>query len=669
MNKQFIIIAVSGAVVFAGGFLARGLFSDRDTRDGHQHGNTEESSKQAEFYTCSMHPQIQQPGPGKCPLCGMALIPVVSGQGKDDGPRELSMSPRAVHLAEIQSSAVERKYVVAEVRMVGKVVYDESKVSYITAWVPGRLDRLYVDYTGIEVNEGDHLVNLYSPDLLQAQEELISALTTSSNMRGSDSEYLKERALSSIQSAREKLRLWGLSPKQIKDIESQRQSTDHITINSPISGIVVHKNAVEGMYVKTGTQVYTIADLSQVWVKLDAYESDLIWLHYGQEVEFRTEAYPGDVFKGQIAFIDPILDSKTRTVKVRVNLPNPEGRLKPEMFVRAIVKAKVSEGARVMDESLAGKWISPMHPEIIKDAPGKCDVCGMDLVSAESLGYVASAEEGASLVIPASAPLITGKRAVVYIDKGEGLFEGREIELGSRAGDYYIVRSGLEEGEKVVTKGNFKIDSAIQIMAKPSMMNPKGGGPTPGHNHGAPPKGTAADPHEGHQMESMSKTFQAPEAFKDQMSGLVNAYLKLQNDLSHDEFETAKTSVSQFSKSLDEVDMSLVKAEAHNAWMTQSTKLKTGVEAMEGAENMTLSRQGFEQVSNALITVVKQFGTSSEQSLFVYNCPMAFGGKGGNWLQSKEGTENPYYGSKMFKCGSIKERIVEVAEHEGHSNE
>ena len=668
MNKQFIIIAIAGVMVFAGGFVTRGFFNG-GSHEGHQHGNGEESGEQAEFYTCSMHPQIQQPAPGKCPLCGMDLIPVVKGQGKNEGPRELAMSPRAMSLAEIQSSAVERKYVTAEVRMVGKVTYDETKVSYITAWVPGRLDRLYVDYTGIEVNEGDHLVNLYSPDLLQAQEELISALTASSDMKESDSEYLKERAENSIQSAREKLRLWGLSPKQIEDIESQRQPTDHITINSPISGIVVHKNAVEGMYVKTGTQVYTIADLSQVWVKLDAYESDLAWLHYGQEVEFRTEAYPGEVFKGQIAFIDPILDSKTRTVKVRVNLPNPEGRLKPEMFVRAIVKAKVSEGARVMDESLAGKWISPMHPEIIKDAPGKCDVCGMDLVSAESLGYVASTEEGASLVIPASAPLVTGKRAVVYIDKGEGIFEGREIELGSRAGDYYLVKSGIEEGEKVVTKGNFKIDSAVQIMAKPSMMNPKGGGPMPGHNHGAPTKGTGGDSHEGHKMESMSKTFQAPEAFQDQVSDLVNAYLKLQNDLSHDEFETAKKSVSQFKKALDEVDMGLVKAEAHNAWMTQSTKLKNGVEAMEGSEAMAEARQGFEQVSNALIVVVKQFGTRKEQSLFVYNCPMAFGGKGGDWLQSKEGTENPYYGSKMFKCGSIKERLVEVAENEGHNNE
>lgn len=668
MKTHTIIIVIAVAVVFSGGFAARGFFGG-GSHGGHQHANTDESGEQAEFYTCSMHPQIQKTGPGKCPLCGMDLIPVTKGQGKDEGPRDLTMSPRAVRLAEIQSTAVERKYVMAEVRMVGKVDYDESKVSYITAWVPGRLDRLYVDYTGIEVNEGDHLVNLYSPDLLQAQEELISALTAASDLSESDSEYLKERAVSSIQSAREKLRLWGLSPKQIKEIEAQRQPTDHITINSPISGIVVHKNAVEGMYVKTGTQVYTIADLSQVWVKLDAYESDLAWLHYGQEVEFRTEAYPGEVFKGQVAFIDPILDSRTRTVKVRVNLPNPKGRLKPEMFVRAVVKAMVSENGRVMNESLAGKWISPMHPEIIKDGPGKCDVCGMDLVSAESLGYVEAEGEGASLVIPASAPLVTGKRAVVYVDKGEGVFEGREIELGPRAGAYYLVKSGLEQGEKVVTKGNFKIDSAIQIMAKPSMMNPKGGGPAPGHNHGPPAKEAEGGVHESHQVEAMSKTFEAPEAFKSQVSELISVYLEIQNDLSHDEFEKGKKRVAGFRDALSAVNMGLVKAGAHTAWMTQSGRLQEGVEAMEESIDMAEARKGFEQISNALIAVVKQLGTSNERSIFVYNCPMAFGGKGGDWIQSTEGTENPYYGSRMFKCGSIKERLVEVAEHEDHSNE
>jgi Cu(I)/Ag(I) efflux system membrane fusion protein len=211
-----------------------------------------------------------------------------------------------------------------------------------------------------------------------------------------------------------KLRLWGLTKKQIANIEKREKPSDHMTIYSPISGVVIDKNVHEGMYLKTGDRIYTIADLSQVWVKLDAYESDLSWIRNGQEVEFEIEAYPGEIFKG-------------------VNVPNSEGKLKPEMFVRAV-----------------------LYP------------------------VVADAAEGESLLlIPASAPLITGKRTVVYIKVpgNKGTYQGREIVLGPRTGDYYLVRQGLTEGELVVVNGNFKIDSAIQILAKPNMMSPEESGP------------------------------------------------------------------------------------------------------------------------------------------------------------------------------------------------
>jgi Cu(I)/Ag(I) efflux system membrane fusion protein len=231
-----------------------------------------------------------------------------------------------------------------------------------------------------------------------------------------------------------------------------------------------------------------VADLSQVWVKLDAYESDLPWIRYGQEVTFTAEAHPGEVFKGWISFIAPTLDARTRTVKVRVNVNNPDDRLKPEMFVRAVVKSHMAQEGKVMDPNMAGKWTCPMHPSVVRDRAGTCDICGMNLVTTESLGYVAAESAGPlPLVIPASAPLITGKRAVVYVkkpDMANPTFEGREIVLGPRAGDYYIVREGLTEGESVVTSGNFKIDSALQIQAKPSMMSPEGGTMPAGHQHG-----------------------------------------------------------------------------------------------------------------------------------------------------------------------------------------
>jgi Cu(I)/Ag(I) efflux system membrane fusion protein len=239
------------------------------------------------------------------------------------------------------------------------------------------------------------------------------------------------------------------------------------------------------MYVNTGTQIYTIADLSRVWVKLEAYESDITWIRYGQKVEILTESYPGERFEGRISFIDPTLNAKTRTVAVRVNVENIDGRLKPGMFVKGIVYSRVSAGGKVVEPDLAGKWISPMHPEIIKDRPGKCDICGMPLVQTEMLGYAAAEPKDAPIVIPVTVPLITGKRAVVYVRSPDNntMFEGREVVLGPRAGNYYIVLKGLHEGESVVVNGNFKIDSAMQIEAKPSMMNPEGGGMGAVHKH------------------------------------------------------------------------------------------------------------------------------------------------------------------------------------------
>lgn len=401
--------------------------------------------------------------------------------------RKLKLTPAAEQMAEVRTVPVQRKFVEAEIRMVGKVEYDETRVGYITAWVPGRIDQLYIDYTGIEVKEGDHMVYLYSPELIAAQEELLAALKTVETLKGSDSTLIRGRVEQTVKSSRGKLKLLGLTEDQITGIEERGAVSDHLTIYSPMGGVVVHKNAQEGMYVQTGTRIYTIADLSHLWVQLDAYESDLQWIRYGQEVDFETEAYPGVNFKGRISFIDPILNSETRTVKVRVNVKNPDGKLKPEMFVHAVVRSRIAAGGKVMDPSLIGKWIGSMHPEIITDEPGKCPICGEQLVKAESLGYVSITETEmvTPLVIPDSAPLVTGTRAVVYVKVPDepGVYEGRVIELGPLAGNYYIVKSGLEEGELVVTRGNFKIDSAVQIKAKASMMNPEGGGPMPGHSH------------------------------------------------------------------------------------------------------------------------------------------------------------------------------------------
>jgi len=459
-------------IAFVLGFLLRGWRVSSQLNSEHIHA----AQDKEQIWTCSMHPQIRQPKPGKCPICFMDLVPVDSGG--DVGAREITFSQDALKLMEIQTTPVERKFVEAQIRMVGKVDYDETRLKHITAWVPGRIDRLYVDFTGTQVIKGDHMVYLYSPELISAQAEFLQAAKSVQNMKPDSSELIKRSIRAMLEAASEKLRLLGLTEKQIETIEKTGQPTDYITIYAPIGGIVINKHVTEGTYVQTGTKIYTIADLSQLWVQLDAYESDMMWIRYGQEVEFTTEAYPGEVFKGQISFISPTVNPRTRTIKVRLNVSNPEEKLKPDMFVRAIVRSKIASGGKVMDADMAGKWICPMHPSVVKETTGKCDICQMNLVTTESLGFLkAELPDQAPLVIPATAALITGKRAVVYVRKPnteKPTFEGREVVLGPRAGDYYLVKEGLAEGEVVVSKGNFKIDSALQIQAKPSMMSPQG---------------------------------------------------------------------------------------------------------------------------------------------------------------------------------------------------
>ncbi len=429
-------------------------------------------------WSCAMHPHIHRGEAGRCPICGMDLVRVSSGASEKTptAPR-LTLSASQRDLMRIETVPVTRRFPSLELRLVGKVSYDETRLAHISSWVPGRIEDLYVDFTGVRVRKGDHMVRLYSPELYSAQEELIQAAEAWKKLSASGIESLYESARGTLAAAREKLRRLGMEQAQIVSVESSGQAEAYVTIFAPTGGVVIERHASEGMYLDTGTRIFTIADLDTLWMRLDAYESDLEWLRYGQAVEFTAEALPGEVFHGRVAFIDPTLDARTRTAKVRVNLDNRRGLLKPEMFVRAKLRVSLSAGGKVIDESLAGKWVSPMHPEIVKDRPGRCDVCGMELVRAESLGYeVASADHShAPLVIPTSAALLTGTRAVVYLEDAKAevpTYVGREVRLGPRAGDFYLVEEGLAEGDLVVVSGNFKIDSALQIEAKPSMMNP-----------------------------------------------------------------------------------------------------------------------------------------------------------------------------------------------------
>ncbi len=394
----------------------------------------------------------------------------------------------------------------------------------------------------------------------------------------------------------------GLTPEQIQAIEQRGTSSETVTIYSPVGGVVVAKMKQEGDRVQTGDRIYTVADLSHLWVQMDAYESDLPWLRYGQDVEFTTEAYPGEVFRGRIAFIDPILNEDTRTVKVRVNVANDDGRLKPQMFVRGRVESNIAAGGRVLDASLAGKWISPMHPEIVKDQPGNCDICGMPLVRAETLGYVTAEPSSAAkpLVVPVSAVLLTGTRAIVYVqipDADKPTYEGREIVIGARAGDFYLVKAGLNEGDLVVTNGNFKLDSALQISAKPSMMTPQGAGGG-AHNHGgmAMPKSDDGVANNSHPMKLMP-------AVRDAMRNVVASYKTIRESIEAAKLADIQSGYAMLGEAIAAVPPDLIGPDMRPQWFEVAMLLRNDVaegrdvDSMQEADRVfTLTRQHVDQM-------------------------------------------------------------------------
>ena len=656
-KKHWKLILV-GVVV---GLIIASILPRRSTKGGDPHvghnmsGNSQE--QKIRYWTCSMHPQIKLSKEGLCPICAMDLIPVYEDGAEDEGGSKVSLKLNEVgqKLAEVETAEVKYQEVSNEVRLVGKVDYDETRLSYISAWVPGRIDRLFVDFTGTKVRKGDHLIKLYSPELLATQEEYLQAIKNLEETKNSQLSVIRDTAKTTLESAKEKLRLYGIKEEQVDAIVKRGTSDEHMTIYSPVKGTIIHKNGFEGMYVKTGDKIYTIADLSKVWLFLEAYESDIQWLHYGQDVEVVTESYPGEVFRGKIAFVDPFVNEKTRTIKLRVNVDNKGEKLKPGMFVRAKINAVLGEGGKVYAEDLAGKWICPMHPDIIKDKQGPCDICEMDLIKTSEFGFSDKPTiQRQVLIIPKTAPLITGKRAVVYVENETNKssikrYEGREVVLGPRAGENYVVLSGVKEGERVVTKGNFKIDSALQIQAKPSMMNPA-----------------------GYYTETDNVLTQGARVANEN-AGVLRAalpyYLATSKSLSEDNLHVAAGNLEKFK---DEID----KVIAINSFEGKTEGL---------AGKINLLKEKLDRIDHKLDSLRIQFGEASiilkeifgeyeykeDPNLYLSFCPMAFGNKGGYWLQDSKEIKNPYFGSKMLKCGEIKNeygrKIKESKPMEGHA--
>jgi Cu(I)/Ag(I) efflux system membrane fusion protein len=365
------------------------------------------------IWTCAMHPQIRMEQPGKCPICGMDLIPLVQSSTSSVDPDAVHLSKDAAQLAKVLTSVVTKQNPVKEVRLYGKVQADERLLQSQVAHVPGRIESLAVNFTGESVIKGQVLAQIYSPELITAQQELLEAVKT------------KVTQPAIYEAAKEKLRQWKLTDNQIATIEESGTVQNTVNIISNTSGVVTSRRVNSGDYVSQGTVLFDIADFSKVWIMFDAYESDLTFLSKGEKVSFTIQALPGINYTGAIVFIDPFIDPVTRVAKVRVEIENKSGKLRPEMFAAGIVSSTLDEYRN-------------------------------------------------NVVIPRSAVLWTGKRSIVYVKQpgtDEPIFKIREIGLGPMLGENYVVTDGLSEGEEIVTSGTFSVDAAAQLEGKSSMMN------------------------------------------------------------------------------------------------------------------------------------------------------------------------------------------------------
>ena len=555
----------------------------------HESHDTESENQ---IWTCSMHPQIKMDKPGKCPICGMDLIPLtsMSSSGDDVDPNEIVMTESAAKLASIQTMIVTKGVPNKTVYLNGKVQADERNIAELTARFGGRIEKLFVNFTGQNVTKGKKLATVYSPDLVTAQRELLEAIS------------FKETRPSLYTAARGKLKLWDLTDEQISDIEGKGDPQVYFDVLSPITGTITMRHVALGDYIKEGTALFKVIDLTKVWVLFDAYESDLPWIKLGDKIDFTIQALPGKTFSAKVTYVDPLINGQTRVAKVRVEVSNPKLILKPEMFSTGLLKSKIAEASN-------------------------------------------------KIIVPKSSILWTGKRAVVYVkvqNRETPSFLYREVVLGPEAGAFYVISEGLEEGEEIAVNGVFKIDAASQLQGLPSMMNPEGG--------------AGSTPHDMSKMDRKTdkKTMSAPistdPAFKAQLTRVFISYLIMKDAFVATDAKKVGEAADDVSKAFKAVDMGLLKGETHMTWMEQLEILGKSIESISNLSDIENQRSEFARFNLTFYKSLKTFGLSNETAYYQY-CPMALDNTGAYWFSNSDEIRNPYFGDVMLECGENIETI------------
>lgn len=559
--------------------------------------NKDHTETDTQMWTCSMHPQIMQPEPGDCPICGMDLIPAHSS-AEGLAMNEIKMSENAMALANIQTTIVGNVSSTDEntISLSGKIMPNEEANTVQASYFEGRIEKLNINFTGEEIRTGQLLATIYAPTLVAAQQELLTAAS------------MKASQPALYNAVRNKLKLWKLSENQINQIETSGKVRVNFPIYATVSGTVSQKMAEEGDYVKQGQPIVKVNNLGTVWAMFDAYENQISQLKEGQKITVTTNAYSNREFEATISFIDPTLNTKSRTVSVRATLNNKEEILKPGMFVTA--KVQLPQGNSTQSQ----------------------------------------------ITVPATAVLWTGNRSLVYVktNPNEPIFEMREVSLGNKNGNTYTIVEGLKNGEEVVTNGTFTVDAAAQLQGKKSMMNASGGKTMTGHEGHSGIESTTTMGATNNKVES--KRLEVPIKFQTQLNIVFDDYIHVENALVNDNPQSAKNAAEDLLKSIGKVDMKLLKDNtAHAHWMQLEKELKASATSIYQTNDIQKQRENFIHLSAHLINTLKTFGIN--QKVYVDFCPMANNNVGAYWLSQEKEIRNPYFGKEMMDCGSIEAEI------------
>ena len=555
----------------------------------HDHGN-----EGGDRYICPMMCVPPSTEPGKCPVCAMDLVPATSGGGGGD-ERSVVFDPASRRLAGIETVEVAYASLTDRLRAVGELAYDQTREATLSAYVAGRLEKLYAASVGVRVVEGQKLVELYSPELYTAQQEYLAAV------KGATTGPLAGDGLSGelVDIAREKLVELGLKDQQIEALRQSGRAASRISITAPIGGTITHKPLAEGDYVKVGQPIYHIADLSTVWLQLKLFPEDAARIREGQSVTAKVDALSGRTFTGTVLLVEPTVDPKTRTVGVRVELPNPEGLLRPGDYATATIEIPV-----------VSDWMRSEYGE-------------------------------RALAVPVESLLGVGDANVVYVETEPGRFEIRRIETGPAVDSRVIVVSGLSEGEMVARRGNFLIDSQMQLAGNPSLLDVSKLKSVEVPGEPIYPDGPL--PLEG------TPTLLAGEP-GERLDRIFAAYFAVRDRLASDlppEADDTMVLLAEPSALASDKELPLV--------VRKHLEVAAEAAARLFDEDLETVRDGFRRVSHGLLPVASRVrGPETEKTLTHFYCPMVEGG-GGDWLQpgavDRDALRNPYWGEAMLNCG------------------